>query len=67
MYTSRRTLAAALHTHAAQAESGSFLERDLMAAADALIAAEAEIAGLAGMVRNLRVALEKADFDRRQD
>jgi hypothetical protein len=38
-----------------------------MAAADALIAAEDEIAGLAELVRNLRVALQKADFDRRQD
>jgi hypothetical protein len=67
MYTSRRTLATALHTHAAQTESGSFLERDLMAAADALIAADDEIAGLAGTVRTLRAALEKAAFDRCQD
>lgn len=58
MYTSLRALAAALHSHAAHAERGSFLERDLMAAADALIAAEDEIAGLAEMVRNLRAALE---------
>jgi hypothetical protein len=67
MYASRRTLAAALHAHAAHAEPGSFLARDLMAAADALIAAEAEITGLSGTVRTLRAALEKADFDRRQD
>jgi hypothetical protein len=66
MYASRKLLAAALHTHAARAEPGSFIERDLMAAADALVAAEAEIVGLAGTVRELRAALEQADFNRRQ-
>jgi hypothetical protein len=67
MYTSRRTLAAALHAHATKVATGSFLERDLMGAADALNAADREIAGLAATVRELRLALEKADFERRRD
>jgi hypothetical protein len=57
----RKVLAAALHIHAAKAERGSYLERDLMAGADALIEADAEIAGLAAQNSALRLALEHAD------
>jgi hypothetical protein len=57
----RKVLAAALHIHAAKAERGSYLERDLMAGADALTEADAEIAGLAVQNSALRVALERAD------
>jgi hypothetical protein len=57
----RKVLATALHIHAAKAERGSYLERDLMAGADALIDANAEIAGLAAQNSALRAALERAD------
>ena len=57
----RKVLATALHIHAAKAERGSYLERDLMAGADALIEANAEIAGLAAQNSALRAALERAD------
>jgi hypothetical protein len=57
----RKVLAAALHIHAARAEHGSFLERDLMAGGDTLIEADAEIAGLAAQNNALRAALERAD------
>jgi len=57
----RKVLATALHIHAAKAERGSNLERDLMAGADALIDANAEIAGLAAQNSALRAALERAD------
>ena len=57
----RKVLATALHIHAAKAERGSYLERDLMAGADALIETDAEIAGLAAQNSALRVALERAD------
>jgi hypothetical protein len=57
----RKVLATALHIHAAKAERGSYLERDLMAGADVLIEADAEIAGLAAQNSVLRAALERAD------
>ena len=57
----RKVLATALHIHAARAERGSYLERDLMAGADTLIEADAEIAGLAAQNNTLRAALERAD------
>jgi hypothetical protein len=57
----RKVLATALHIHAAKAERGSYLERDLMAGADALIETDAEIAGLAAQNSALRAALERAD------
>ncbi len=59
----RKVLATALHIHAAKVERGSYLERDLMAGADALIEADAEIAGLATQNSALRAALERADAE----
>lgn len=59
----RKVLAAALHIHAAKAERGSYLERDLMAGADALTEADAEIAGLAVQNSALRVALADATLN----
>ena len=59
----RKVLATALHIHAAKVERGSYLERDLMAGADALIEADAEIAGLATQNSELRAALERADAE----